>query len=237
VLLRTALGLAEQQDMINSNPMLKVVPPKFVKPTIAYYDIENLKKLFELVEGTLLEPAVYLAGMLGLRREEISGLKWQNVDLDNNIILINEVTVRADNEIINKAPKTETSIRKLAIPQPLHDVLQRIKDKQTSDNEFIGKKELNNKYVVSNWNGEQINPAHLSSMFYKFINKNNLPSISLRGLRHTVASVANEAGVTLYDISKMLGHASPDITGKVYVETFSKTNSSAINSVADAILK
>jgi integrase len=223
--------------MINSNPMLKVVPPKFVKPTIAYYDIESLKKLFDLVEGTLLEPAVYLAGMLGLRREEISGLKWQNVDLENNVILINEVTVRADNEVINKAPKTETSIRKLSIPQTLHDVLQKVKDKQLESNQFLGKKELDNKYVVSNWNGEQINPAHLSSLFYKFINKNDLPSISLRGLRHTVASVANEAGVTLYDISKMLGHASPDITGKVYVETFAKANNNAINSVANALNK
>lgn len=237
VLLRTALGVAEQQDMINVNPMVKVIPPKYTKPKIAYYDVEKLKKLFELVDGTLLEPAVYLAGMLGLRREEISGAKWENVDLDNNVILIDEVTVRAENEVISKAPKTSSSIRKLAIPPVLHEVLVRVKERQMANNTFIGGDNENkgNIYIVSNWNGEPINPAHLSSMFAKFVKKNNLPHISLRGLRHTVSSIANSSGVTLYDISKMLGHSSPDVTGRVYVETFAKANETAINAVADAL--
>lgn len=234
-LLRTALGIAEQQDMINKNPMTKVVPPKYVKPTTEFYTVDSLKRLFELVDGTLLEPAVYLAGMLGLRREEISGLKWKNVDLDNNVIFITEVVVRAKNEVVTKMPKTETSIRKLSIPPLLHEILTKVSEKQISLLEFAGIKELENEYVVSNWEGSQINPAHLSSMFAKFIVKNELPHISLRGLRHTVASVANEAGVTLYDISKMLGHSSPDVTGKVYTHMFDKKNTSAINSVADAI--
>ena len=238
VLLRTALGVAQEQDFIRKNPMEKVVPPKYVKPKIDFYDIENLQELFKKVSGTLLEPAVYLAGMLGLRREEISGLKWKNVDLINNIIIIDEVAVRAGNEIVKKSPKTETSIRKLIIPDVLHDVLERVKEQQiaTLNQFFKGKTTVKNiEYVVSNWNGEPLNPAHLSSMFAKFIKKNNLPPISLRGLRHTVASVANKSGVTLFDISKMLGHASPDITGKVYVEVFDKNNEGAINSVANAI--
>jgi len=238
VLLRTALGVAQEQDFIRKNPMEKVVPPKYIKPKIDFYDIENLQELFKKVSGTLLEPAVYLAGMLGLRREEISGLKWKNVDLINNIIIIDEVAVRAGNEIVKKSPKTETSIRKLIIPDVLHDVLERVKEQQiaTLNQFFKGKTTVKNiEYVVSNWNGEPLNPAHLSSMFAKFIKKNNLPPISLRGLRHTVASVANKSGVTLFDISKMLGHASPDITGKVYVEVFDKNNEGAINSVANAI--
>jgi len=242
VLLRTALGLAKQQDVIRNNPMEKVVPPKYVKPKINFYNLEQLQKLFSLSEGTLLEPAVYLAGMLGLRREEISGLKWKNVDLKENIIIIDEVAVRADNDVIKKAPKTSTSIRKLIIPDLLRNVLERVNNQQIENRKTYLKEEANdnsnineNEYVVSNLNGEPLNPAHLSSMFAKFIKKNNLPDISLRGLRHSVASVANASGVTLYDISKMLGHASPDITGKVYVEVFDKHNEKAVNSVADAI--
>jgi integrase len=243
VLLRTALGLAQEQDFIRKNPMEKVVTPKYVKPKIKYYNIEQLQILFDLSEGTLLEPALYLAGLLGLRREEISGLKWSNVDLEKNILIVDEVAVRAENEVIKKAPKTETSIRKLTIPDILHDVLVKVNQQQIIYKQAYLKEnstDLNtneNVYVVSNYDGEPLNPAHLSSMFAKFIKKNNLSDISLRGLRHTVASVANSVGVTLFDISKMLGHASPDITGKVYVEEFSKHNENAINSVAEAISK
>jgi len=194
-----------------------------------------------LCGGTLLEPAIYLAGILGLRREEISGLKWSNVDLKNNLIIIDEVAARADNDVVRKAPKTETSIRKLSIPELLHDILVKVNQRQIIERKVFQKEDITdtninqNVYVVSNYNGEPLNPAHLSSMFAKFIKKNNLPDISLRGLRHSVASIANSSGVTLYDISKMLGHASPDITGKVYVEIFDKNNESAISSVANAL--
>lgn len=241
VLLRTSLSVAKEQDIIFKNPMEKVIPPKYIKPKIKFYTIEQLQMLFKLCTGTLLEPAIYLAGLLGLRREEISGLKWSNVNLKNNIITIDEVAARADNDIVRKAPKTETSIRKLTIPDLLHDVLVRVNQRQIIERNELQKDEITdlninqNIYVVSNHDGEPLNPAHLSSMFAKFIKRNNLPDISLRGLRHSVASIANLSGVTLYDISKMLGHASPDITGKVYVEVFDQHNESAVTSVAKAL--
>lgn len=62
-----------------------------------------------------------------------------------------------------------------------------------------------------------------------------MPHISLRGLRHSVASILNEAGVTLFDISKMLGHSSPDVTGRVYVEVFDQANQKATDTVGDIL--
>lgn len=240
ILLKTSLSVAQNQEYIYRNPMEKVIPPKLIKSKIQFYTLEQVQTLFDLCKGTLLEPAIYLAGILGLRREEISGLKWECVDLEKDILTIREVATRADNEVIRKAPKTETSVRKLSIPKLLHDILVKTNQRQIMERCAIQKEIINisninqNVYVVSNYDGEPLNPAHLSSMFAKFIKKHDLPSVSLRGLRHSVASIANQQGVTLYDISKMLGHASPDITGRVYVEVFDQDNKGAINSIANA---
>lgn len=83
--------------------------------------------------------------------------------------------------------------------------------------------------------GKPVNPGYLSSRFRKCIVTNELPHITLHGLRHSVASIANEAGVTLFNISKMLGHSSPDVTGKVYIHLFDETNKEAFGKIAKAL--
>lgn len=79
-------------------------------------------------------------------------------------------------------------------------------------------------YVVVNEYGKEINPSYISTKFGNLIKNNGLPHITLHGLRHTVATAANDAGLTLYDICRILGHSSPDVTGKVYMHLFDDTH-------------
>jgi len=65
----------------------------------------------------------------------------------------------------------------------------------------------------------------------KFIRANDLPHISLHGLRHTIASIGNDAGLTLFDISKILGHSSPDVTGKIYTHLFDETQQDSMQKI------
>lgn len=238
-LLKTSLGLAKKQKKIVFNPILDVVPPKYVKPETLYYNLEKLINLFQIIYDTNLEPAIYLAGTIGLRREEISGLKWDKVNMEKRNITIANVDVRAFNKIQTKNTKNDTSTRLIAMPNELYEVLQRHKEKQLKDKELLGDAynpidiELN--YVVVNDLGYQINPATLSSSIMKLVKKHDLPHIHLRGLRHTVASVLNASGVTLYDISKLLGHSSPDVTGKIYTHTFQRDNQQTIDIMSNAL--
>jgi integrase len=238
-LLKTSLGLAKKQKKIVFNPILDVVPPKYTRPETLYYDLDKLIDLFQIIYNTNLEPAIYLAGTIALRREEISGLRWDKVNLEDKKITIVDVDVRAFNQIQTKNTKNDTSTRLIAIPNELYEVLLRHKGKQIKDKEETGDAynpiDINANYVVVNDLGYQINPATLSSSIMKLIKKNNLPHIHLRGLRHTVASVLNASGVTLYDISKLLGHASPDITGKIYTHTFQRDNQQTIDVMSNAL--
>ena len=87
VLLHAALGAAVRQGIVRDNVADLVTPPAHEAPRHRFYDSSQLRKLFCASEGSQLEIAVKLAGCLGLRRSEICGLKWRNVDLERGVLL------------------------------------------------------------------------------------------------------------------------------------------------------
>ena len=87
-LLSSALRSAVRQDMLLASPMDRVEPPRSRVKEAFFYDNEELKQLYQLIEGHILELAVKMAGSLGMRREEICGLKWENVDFRRRLALV-----------------------------------------------------------------------------------------------------------------------------------------------------
>jgi len=83
--------------------------------------------------------------------------------------------------------------------------------------------------------GEPYRPNYLSDLFKKIIDANKLPPLRLHDLRHTFASISNELGTNLYDISKALGHSQVSTTSQVYTHVFEKTHRKAISKIADAV--
>lgn len=224
------------QDVIKSSPMDKVVVPKYIKPEIDFYEVEDMKKLFDAVEcHDILKPAVHLAGRLGLRRSEIVGLRWENVDFENSLINIISVCVRADNEVITKKPKNKTSQRKLAMDPVLRRILLDTRKRQLEKVEEFGELYSDSGYVVVTLSGDRINPGYLSHSFTKFTREMELSHITLHGLRHSVASIAIESGVSIYDTSKLLGHSDISTTSNIYAHQIDGTNSRATSKVADAL--
>lgn len=86
ILLHTALKMAHRQKLLPENPIDLVEAPHQQLPSQSYYNPKQLNKLFRAVEGDWLEIVVKLAGYLGLRRSEICGLRWEDVDLENGVI-------------------------------------------------------------------------------------------------------------------------------------------------------
>lgn len=107
------------------------------------------------------------------------------------------------------------------------------KGELVASSEFIGNAYKDSGYVVMNEYGVEIHPGYLSSLFGKFVKQNGLPHITLHGLRHTIASIGNEAGLTKFEISKILGHSSPDVTGRVYMHMFDDTHIESMDRIGD----
>lgn len=124
-----------------------------------------------------------------------------------------------------------------SISEELKSELEKIKSEHLESKNLLNEdsNNIDDDYVVSNELGEPIHPGYLSSLFGKFIKANNLPHVTLHGLRHTIASLGNSAGLTLYDISRILGHSSPDVTGKIYTHLFDETQRDAITKIQNKL--
>lgn len=232
-LLKTALSFAVKQEYLLHNIIEKVEAPKVQKTDIDCYSREEMLKLFEYVKGDRIELFVKLAGYLGLRRGEYCGLKWNSIDFDKRVITIKYTRTSAGSKIIEKDTKNNSSIRKLPLPEELYDLLQFQKYQQEENKKFFGSQYFESDYVLVNKDGIPTRPNRLSEMFKKFLEDNNLPLITLHGLRHSFASNANLCGATAFDISKALGHSNTSTTTKVYMHMFDTVHEGTVSKVVE----
>lgn len=236
-LLNTALKLAVKQDVVVINPVDKVETPKLKEADIGFYTPEQLKALLDAVRGDRLEVIVYLGGMMGLRREEICGLSWKNVDLEKRLIHVVQVRTAAGKDEVIKDPKSRSSKRDISIPDIVLEALIKEKAKQEEYKKLLGKHYFDSDFVAVHENGKPYRPNYLSEVFTRFIERRGFSYVTLHGLRHSFASAANAAGASLFDISKTLGHSNTAITGKIYTHVIDHSHEETMQKVADCVMK
>ncbi|MBS6935589.1 MAG: site-specific integrase [Clostridium sp.] len=175
-----------------------------------------------------------LAAFLGLRREEICGLQWKNVDFEKSTLTINQAITMAGSQRIEKSTKSFSSVRELYIPESVMACLKREKEYQEKLKEQAGI-EPEDDLVVVMANGKRYRPNYISELFTKFIKEHDLPKITLHGLRHTFATIANSLGRQLYDISKAMGHSNTSVTSGVYTHLLDPNHKEMIEEMDKAI--
>jgi len=237
ILLHTALKLAYRQGILAENPVNKVEAPRERPPRQVYYTPDQLKVLFQAAQGTWLEVVVKLGGYLGLRRGEICGLRWENVDMERRLIRIQVTRTTVGRRTVEKAPKTANSIRTLGIGglEDLTQLLKRLRTEQLTRKRELGGRYQDSGYVLAQDDGSPRNPNQVTQALQRFVAKNRLPPITVHGLRHTFASVANSAHIPLLDIGRTLGHKDISITGRIYTHLFDQTYREVLDTVATRI--
>ena len=231
ILLHTALKLAFRQEILGSNPVDRVEPPRSKLYEADFYTPEELKRLYALLPGHRLELPVKLAGSLGLRREELCGLKWENVNFQLRVIYIREARTAFGATIIQKETKNRASVRTLYLPEDIFRLLNQERARQNAL--FRGREEPG--HVVLDHKELPYSPNALSLAFTRFVRKNDLPRVTLHGLRHSFATIASFQGVSLFDIGKALGHSTPATTGRIYTHLIDRTHEETLMRVSDAL--
>lgn len=231
-LLTNTLNAAERQEYITKNPMRAVSPPKKRQCEAKFYTPEQLGTLLDKAVGTRLELPVYICAYLGLRRGELCGLRWSDIDLEHQTITIENTRTQAGKKEIEKGTKTVSSTRTLYLPDTLCDMLKAAKENQQACRVEYKNAYDDNDYVVVIEDGRLFRPNYLSELFGKFLADNDLPKIVLHELRHTFASLSHQAGIPAYNIGKALGHSTPATTQKIYTHLLDQTHTQAVEGVA-----
>ncbi len=233
-LLTSSLRSAVRQDKLLLSPMDKVEPPRPQRKEASYYRPEELKRLYTLLEGHPLELCAKLAGSLGMRREEICGLKWESIDFQRQLLFVREARTAFGATVVQKETKTRSSVRTLFMPD---DVVRLLQAERVRQEKLLqeGRLKDQSEHVVLDHKGLPYSPNALSLAFTRFVRKNDLPRVTLHGLRHSFATVASFQGVPLFDIGKALGHATPATTGKIYTHLVDHTHEDTLIKVSDAL--
>ena len=225
---------AEQSEKISASPMKVVKPPKKKQFENSIYDPGQIVDLFRALEGDRIEVAVHLAVYLGLRRGEICGLRWENVDMVSHAVHITDNRTMAGSTVVDGPLKTDSSERSLKIPDGLMPVLLAAREQQEADRQAFGDKYEGSGYVFCYRNGRPYRPNYLSMLFAQVLELKGFPHIRFHDLRHTHGSIAI-LGAPLYDVSKSLGHSRQETTQKIYIKDFTNVKSAAVDSVDNAL--
>ena len=232
-LLRAMLHRAVYWQLIVSNPAERVQPPKAKKPKRRSYDdeqtkilLENLEKL--TVEDTKYKVAIILTIFTGVRLGELMGLEWQDVDFRNGIISINRSSqYLSDMGVFTKVPKTESSIREIAIPEFIISLLEEYKLWYEDQKLIYGELWTNSDRLFVQADGKPMHPSSISKWFVKYVGTIGLPVINFHGLRHTNASLLVAQNIDIAVISARLGHAQISTTLDFYVHPLLSHNRKA----------
>ena len=232
-LLRAMLHRAVYWQLIVSNPAERVQPPRAKKPKRRCYDdeqakilLENLEKL--TIEDTKYKVAIILTIFTGVRLGELMGLEWQDVDFRNGIISINRSSqYLSDMGVFTKVPKTESSIREIAIPEFIISLLEEYKLWYEEQKSLYGELWTNSDRLFVQADGKPMHPSSISKWFVKYVGTIGLPVINFHGLRHTNASLLVAQNVDIAVVSARLGHAQISTTLDFYVHPLLSHNRKA----------
>ena len=232
-LLRAMLHKAVYWQLIVANPAERVQPPKARKPKRRSYDDEQTKILLENLEllpneDTKYKVAIILTVFTGVRLGELMGLEWQDVDFKNGIISINRSSqYLADMGVFTKVPKTESSIREIAIPEFIVSLLEEYKLWYEEQKFIYSELWTNSDRLFVQADGKPMHPSSISKWFVKYIDTIGLPVINFHGLRHTNASLLVAQNVDIAVVSARLGHAQISTTLDFYVHPLLSHNRKA----------
>lgn len=216
---------AVKMDMLTYNPCRKVTVPKGEAKEKDIYTIEEITRIFELLDGenvpTKFRVFFKLAVYSGYRRGELLGLEWKDVDFENNTIKVRRTSnYTAKKGIYTDTTKTKKSQRTQKYPQYVMDMLWELRKEQDEQCARMGDKWQDYDRLFIKWDGSPMNNNTPYFWFKEFCEKNSIRFCDIHSLRHLHASLLINAGVDVVAVSGDLGHSQVSTTTNIYCHMF-----------------
>jgi integrase len=215
-ILKQALAIAVRWRMLAHNPVDSVDPPKVERRKMAALDAQKTARLLAHFRNTRMFAPVLLAVMCGLRRGEITALRWASIDLVRRQLSVVECTEQTTKGVRFKETKSGRS-RTVALPAPVVDELRRVRLAQAEELLRVGVRLTDQTHVVAQVDGQPLQPNSLTHEFVRLLAKaSDQPRIRFHDLRHTHATHLLSNGVHPKVAQERLGHSSVGITLDLY---------------------
>jgi integrase len=201
--------------------------------------VEQIQQLFDHLEttGDRLEHLYHLAVQTGLRRGELAGLKWSDIDLDAETINVTRQRVHSEAGAVVADTKTDAGKRELPIPATLLPVLKRARRRSAAEQLAVGNKWQGEDDVVADELGRAYYPTTLSYLWKDVLEDARVPHVRLHDARHTAATLMHLNGVPIAVIAAVLGHTDASFTQRVYARSQTDAVAQGMASYAQALGK
>jgi integrase len=214
--LSQALSHAVRLGVLLKNPAAQVKPPRPEHREIRILGKDEISTVLRAAEGTTLYMPVLVAVTTGLRRGELLGLRWSDLDLKAGTLTVNQSFERIKGKITFKAPKTKTSRRSITLPAVTVQALQEYRAAQAEERLKLGLGRDSRGLVFTRADAEPQDADSLTKAFGRLVATTKVTPITFHGLRHTHISHLLMDGVHVKVVSERAGHANVNITLSVY---------------------
>lgn len=238
-LISKILATAVKWGLLERNVAERADPPKIPYREIPYLNEEQVKQMIELLE---YEPIQYrtmitLLVYTGIRRGELCGLEWKDIDFDNQVMRVCRSSQYVGGKtIITKEPKTKSGIRRFTLSTTACILLKQYRTWQMKQKLKIGDRWQECDRLFTTWEGTPIYPDTVTDWFAKFMRRTDLPYVTLHSLRHTNATLMIAEGTDVCTVSKRLGHANTATTLNIYAHALKSKDREAANNLESVFL-
>jgi integrase len=217
LIIRGALNDAVRRGLVNRNVALVAHAPKLKsipKTEPQAWNAQQLQAFLQAAAGHRLFPAFWLLASTGMRRSELLGLRWDDVDLKKSRLSVNRGLVAVAYEVRESRGKTRNSRRAIDLDPTTIEVLSAWRDWQRAEQEAVGIE--SGDWVFTNIDGQPVHPHSISQTFERIARRAGVPRIRLHDVRHTHGTLLIKAGIPVKVVSERLGHGNPAFTIDTY---------------------
>jgi integrase len=234
--IRRALGDAVRWGLVPRNVALLASPPRPGRPELRVWTAAELRAFLAAVDGDRLYALWLLAASTGMRRGELLGLQWSDVDLERARIAVRRSLVTVGHEIVVSDPKTAKGRRSVALDPATVAGLKVWRKYQAAERLAWGPAWIDSGLVFTREDGRPLHPREVTRAFSRHVLTAGVPIIRPHDLRHTHATLALAAGVHPKVVQERLGHANISITLDTYSHAVPALEEQAAATIAALIL-
>lgn len=236
VLLHKALRDAVRKNLVPRNVADAADPPKLHRANrdeMKTWTPAQLRTFFNGIADHRLTPAYLLAATTGMRRGEVLGVRWRDIDFKARRLHVCQTILSVNYQLTLGQPKTLRGERKIALDAETIRVLDAHRAGQRRERHLLGAGYRDQDLVFAREDGSPIHPDYFSQTFDRAVKRLGLPKIRLHDLRHTHATLGLGAGVPIKVMSDRLGHATTSFTMDIYMHAIPAIEDDAADQIAD----